>query len=157
MGYLFLGICIFSLCMIIIYAFFPSLIYKINHFFTIYVFSDVKIMFNRKKILVFYFLIFTFSFVVFLIFTEVGSKYTMSAKTLSAYRYFYSGKLDKALAICNDVLSKDPRNYKVMELIGKIYLAMGEKEMAISYLHQAETYAPENVRIRMSSFLEKLK
>lgn len=145
---LLLAIAIFSILMIFIYLFAPQLILKVISILRRYILDDIRIPFHRKKIILFYFTIFIASSLLYL---TTGSKEPIH----EAYKNFYQGKHDKALEICKKIYLKEPNNFKALELMGLIYLAMGDKKSARKYLMMAKKISPENKRI--IKLLEKIK
>lgn len=148
-------ISIFSLCTAVIYFYAPKVVLKINEFMKKYVFSDILVLFSRRKIAVIYFFIFLASLCIYWFMPPIGNKYQIPSKVFSAYRNYYLGNYEKVVKICNEILSYDPKNIKANELLGLSYLALNQKIKAKAYLMEVVRREPKNEKIK--KIIENLK
>jgi len=133
-----LGIC---------YLYFPKVIVKVNNFFRKYLFNDEYILQYRKRVsivlLLLSILIIYSTF--FLSLKEKKFLYTdNNIKFYTAMQNMYSRRYNKAIAIYEEILSREPNNIKVISKLVYCYYMIGNKERAKSYLLYGLKIEPYN-------------
>ncbi len=89
-----------------------------------------------------------------------SSPSTLSPETSQSYHYTYllmsaneamgKGNIQKALELYQDYVVKNPKNSKVWNNIGVIYLRMGEPRRALTALQKAHSLNPEDPEIAVN-------
>jgi len=90
--------------------------------------------------------------------TEATALKTVISNNMAA-AYMKTGKYDKAIKSCTEVLQSDSRNVKALFRRGKAYMEIGELEKAEKDLQDAEAIDPHDKALKKerSTLKEKMK
>ncbi len=108
-----------------LYFYMPNIMVKFCEFGKKYLFNEKTIILNGKKIGL---ILFLSGCIILTI--KISRYYTHKDKYYLATKEFYSNNFKNSEKLCLEILSLQPKNILVLELLGKIYFATSRPELA---------------------------
>lgn len=136
-----------------LYYYLPNVVVKICVFLRKYFFNEKVVSLYGKKIGLILFLLGS----VFLL-TGICKRCIYSNKSYLATKEFYSRNFKVSEKLCLEILSTQPKNAAILELLGKIYFITGRTELARKVLLQVAEYNPskkEKIEVFLSNMSKK--
>ena len=133
------------------YLYSTSLVLKFYGFLKNYILSDKSVILYGKKIGLFFLLIGA-AVITFTVVTH----YTTKDLYYMAYKQFFNGDFKKSEKLCYELLSVQPQNVDVLELLGKIYIATGRYKLAKSTFLKIKKIEPEKAK-KVERYLKAIR
>jgi tetratricopeptide (TPR) repeat protein len=131
----------------IIFFYNPSLVIKICLLVKRYLLNEKLIILYSRKIGLILFLV---GFLVLV--SKVNHYFIKRDKYYLASREFYNKNFKNSEKICIELLSVQPKNVLVLELLGKTYFATGRYELAKNIFLKIKTLSPSKT-VQMDKYL----
>jgi tetratricopeptide (TPR) repeat protein len=133
-----------------LYFYLPNIVIKLCDFIKKYFFNEKTIILYGKKIGLIMFLL-----GVIILTTKISRYYTHQDKYYLAKKEFYQHNFFNSEKLCIEILSLQPKNTLVLELLGKIYLATNRPELAKKIFDKIKTI-DKSKAAKMDKYLEKI-
>lgn len=133
-----------------LYFYMPNVMIKLCEIWKKYLFNEKTIILYGKKIGLVFFLLGCV-----ILTTKISRYYTKRDKYYLATKEFYQRNFKNSEKLCLEILSIQPKNIYVLELLGKTYFAMGRYDLAKNIFLRIKSLSPSKSD-QMDKYLQQI-